>query len=143
MICKVLCSLAHVSIKSSVRENSSDAKKDRLEYVKSYWKVFEIYRFSRSGTQNVLCWPTMVANIFEHFEPPSKKFLATPLLFFCFKLETLLARDIFLISDQNLFVILYPMRCCWNYAISVCIMRLLEVILYQLWRIIAINKVIK
>ena len=41
-------------------------------------KKSEIYRFSRFGTQNFLRRPTMVANIFEDFEPPSKKFLATP-----------------------------------------------------------------
>ena len=33
-------------------EDSSAAKKDRLEYVKSHWKWSEIYRFSRSATQN-------------------------------------------------------------------------------------------
>ena len=49
-------------------------------------------------------------------------------LFFCLKLETLFALDVFLISDRNLFIILYPMGCCWKYAISVCIMKLLEII---------------
>ena len=55
------------------------AKKDRLEYVKSYWKGSEIYCFSRSVTRNFLCRSTMVVDISEDFEPPSKKFLATPL----------------------------------------------------------------
>ena len=45
----------------------------------SHWKKSEIYRFSRFATQSFLRRPTMVANIFEDFEPPSKKFLATPL----------------------------------------------------------------
>ena len=52
-------------------------KKDRLDYVKSHWKESEK---SRSAFQNPLRRSTMVANIFEDFEPPSKKFLATPLL---------------------------------------------------------------
>ena len=56
------------------------AKKDRLEYVKSHWKGSEIYRFSRFVTRNFLCQSTMVADIFEDFEPPCKKFLATPLI---------------------------------------------------------------
>ena len=47
--------------------------------MKSHWKGSEIYRFSRSVTRNFLCRSTMVADIFEDFEPPSKKFLATPL----------------------------------------------------------------
>ena len=55
------------------------AKKDRLEYAKSHWKGFEIYRYSRSVAQNFFCRSTMVADIFEDFEPPSEKFLATPL----------------------------------------------------------------
>ena len=58
------------------QENSSAAKKDRLEYTKSYWKGFEI---SSSGTHSFLRWLTMVADIFKDFEPPCKKFLATPL----------------------------------------------------------------
>ena len=61
------------------RENSSAAKKDRLEYVKSHWKGSNIYRFSRSVTQNFLHLSTMVTDISADFEPPSKKFLATPL----------------------------------------------------------------
>ena len=77
--CKVLCRPARISIKSEGRESSSAAKKDRLEYVKSSWKGSEIYRFSCSAAQNFILQPTMVANIFEEFEPPSKKFLATPL----------------------------------------------------------------
>ena len=45
-----------------------------------YWKELEIYRFSRSATQSFLRWPIMVADNFKDFEPPSKKFLATPLI---------------------------------------------------------------
>ena len=55
------------------------AKKDRLEYVKSHYKGPEIYRFSLSVTGNYFCWSTMVVDIFDDFEQPSKKFLATPL----------------------------------------------------------------
>ena len=54
-------------------------KKDRLQYVKSHWKVSKIYRFSRPTTENFLHQATMVADIFEDFELPPKKFLATPL----------------------------------------------------------------
>ena len=42
---------------SRVKLNSSAAKKDKLEYVKSYWTGSEIYLFSCSETQNVLRWP--------------------------------------------------------------------------------------
>ena len=80
--CKVLCRPARISIKSEGRESSSAAKKDRLEYVKSSWKGSEIYRFSCLATQNFIPRSTMVADIFEEFEPPSKKFLATPLLIY-------------------------------------------------------------
>ena len=48
--------------------------------MKSSWKWFEIYHFSRSATQHFVHKRTMVANIFEEFELPPKKFLATPLL---------------------------------------------------------------
>ena len=61
------------------KENRSAAKKDRLEYVKSHWKVSQIYRFSRRATQIFVRRPTIVADIFDNFEPPSNKFLATPL----------------------------------------------------------------
>ena len=54
-------------------------KKDRLQYVKSHWEGSESYCFSRSATQNFLRRPTVMADIFEDFEPPSIKFLATPL----------------------------------------------------------------
>ena len=80
--CKVLCHPAHISIKSECRESSSVANKDRLEYLKSSWKESEIYRFSCSATQNFIPRSAMVADIFEEFEPPSKKFLATPLLIY-------------------------------------------------------------
>ena len=75
---KVLRRPAHISIKSEGRESSSAAKKHRLEYVKSSWKGYEIYRFSCSATQHFIPRPTMLADIFEEFEPLSKKFLATP-----------------------------------------------------------------
>ena len=41
---------------SRVKLNSSAVKKDRLEYVKPYWKGSEIYRFGCSGTQHFLRW---------------------------------------------------------------------------------------
>ena len=56
--CKVLCCPAYISIKSEARGVSSAVKKDSLEYVKSSWKGFEIYRFSHSLTQNVFPRPT-------------------------------------------------------------------------------------
>ena len=62
------------------KKNSSETKKDTIEYLKSHSKRYEIYRLSGSTTPNFLRWPTMVTDIFENFEPPSKKFLATPLL---------------------------------------------------------------
>ena len=37
-----------------------------------YWKGPEIYRFSRSATQNFLRWPTMVTDTLKDFESPSK-----------------------------------------------------------------------
>ena len=46
--------------------------------MKSQWKESETYRFSRSVSQNPLRRPTMVANIFEDFQPPSKRFLVAP-----------------------------------------------------------------
>ena len=61
------------------KENRSAAKKDRLEYVKSRWKVSQIYRFSRRATQIFVRRPIIVADISDNFEPPSNKFLATPL----------------------------------------------------------------
>ena len=61
------------------REHSSAAKKYRLEYLKSHCKGSEIYHSSRSTTQIFLPQPTVVADIFEDFEPPSKKYLATTL----------------------------------------------------------------
>ena len=51
----------------------------RLKNVKSSWKGFEIYCFSCFPIQNFIPRSTMVADIFEEFEPPSKNFLATPL----------------------------------------------------------------
>ena len=61
------------------RENSSVSKKDVLDYKKSHWKGSKIYQFSHSATQIFLCCPTMVVEISEDFEPPSKKFLAMSL----------------------------------------------------------------
>ena len=60
---------------------SSVTKKDILKYLQSHWKESQFYRFSRSTTQNFLRRSTMLVNIFEDFESPSKKFLATPLVF--------------------------------------------------------------
>ena len=73
ILCKVSSRPAHVSIKIEVRENSSAAKEDKLEYMKCYWKGPKLYRFSRYATQNFLRRPTMVAVIFKDFKPPSKK----------------------------------------------------------------------
>ena len=42
-------------------------------------KEFEIYHFRCSATQNFIRRSTMVADIFEDFDRPSKKFLATSL----------------------------------------------------------------
>ena len=53
---------------------SSAAKKDRLEYVKTSWKGFEIYHFSRFANQNFIRRSTMVTDIFEGFEPPPSKY---------------------------------------------------------------------
>ena len=47
-------------------------KKDTIEYLKSHSKGSEIYRLSYSTVPNFLRQPTMVTNIFEDFEPPSK-----------------------------------------------------------------------
>ena len=77
--CKVLCRPANISLKSEGKERSSADKKDRLVYAKSSWKGSEIYRFSCSASQNFIPLPTMGADILYDFEPPSKKFLATPL----------------------------------------------------------------
>ena len=52
-----------------------------IEHLKSHWKGSDIYRLNFSTTPNFLHRPTMVTNIFEDFEPPSKKFLATSLPF--------------------------------------------------------------
>ena len=65
-LCKVLYHPAYVSIKGKGnKKNSSAATKYRLEYVKSQWKGSEIYPFSSSTSQDFLCWPTMVADIFK------------------------------------------------------------------------------
>ena len=62
------------------KKNSSETKKDTIQYLKSHSKGSEIYRLSCSTNPNFFPRPTMVTNIFEDFEPPSKKFLATPLI---------------------------------------------------------------
>ena len=64
------------------KKNSSETKKDTTEYLKSHSKRSKIYRLSCSTTPNFLLFPTMVTNIFEDFELPSKKFLVTPLIVF-------------------------------------------------------------
>ena len=89
--CKVLCRPVHISIKSESRVSSSVDKKDRLVYVKSSWTGSKIYRFSCSATQNFIPRLTVVADIFDDFEPPSKKFLATPLV--CFQHDVAISRD--------------------------------------------------
>ena len=61
------------------KKNSSETKKDTIEYLKSYSKGSEIYRLSCFTTPNFLRRSTMVTDNFEDFEPPSKKFLATSL----------------------------------------------------------------
>ena len=53
--------------------------------------------FSRAISQNLLGHPTLMANIFEDFEPPSKKFLARPLM--VVQVGTLL-----LSNDKNVFI---------------------------------------
>ena len=62
-----------------MQKDSSETKKDTTEYLKSHSKRSEIYPFSCSTTSNFLCQPTMVIDIFEDFEPPSKKFLGKSL----------------------------------------------------------------
>ena len=66
------------------KKNSSETKKDTIEYLKSHSKGSKIYRLSCSTAPNFLLFPTMVTNIFEDFlkKLPSKKFLATPLIVF-------------------------------------------------------------
>ena len=61
------------------KKNISGTKKVTIEYLKSHSKESEIYRLSCSTIPNFLRRPTMVTDIFEDFEPPSKKFLATPM----------------------------------------------------------------
>ena len=72
--CKVLYRPVHISIKSEGRESSSVDKKDRLVYVKSSSTGSKIYRFSCSATENFIPRPTVVADIFDDFESPSKNF---------------------------------------------------------------------
>ena len=79
------------------------AKKDRLEYKKSHWKGSKIYRFSCFVTRNFLCRSTMVADIFEDLEPPSKKFLATPLSFLTLSGKKATHRQSNTASAKNLF----------------------------------------
>ena len=62
-----------------MQKDSSETKKDTTEYLKSHSKRSEIYPFSCSTTSNFLYQPTMVIDIFEDFEPPSKKFLGKSL----------------------------------------------------------------
>ena len=62
-----------------MQKDSSETKKDTTEYLKSHSKRSEIYPLSCSTTSNFLCQPTMVIDIFEDFEPPSKNFLGKSL----------------------------------------------------------------
>ena len=59
---------------------SGKTKQDMIEYLKAHSKGSDICHLSCSTIPNLLCRPTMVIEILEDFEPPSKKFLATPLL---------------------------------------------------------------
>ena len=72
------CSCLHQELSQGVK--FSAARKDRLEYVESYWKVSKIYSSSLFGNQNIFRRPTMLSEIFKDFELPSKKFLPTPLI---------------------------------------------------------------
>ena len=77
---KALCCPAHISVNVKLGRTVLQLKKTaQIEYMKLYWKGPEIYRFSRSATQNFLRWPAMVTEIFKDFEPPSKKFLTMSL----------------------------------------------------------------
>ena len=67
------------SINYPMQKDSSETKKDTTEYLKSHSKRSEIYPFSYSTTSNFLCQATTVIDIFEDFEPPSKKFLGKSL----------------------------------------------------------------
>ena len=55
------------------QENSSPAKKDRLERAKSYWKRSKIYHFSLCETHNFYRRLTMLADILKDLELSSKK----------------------------------------------------------------------
>ena len=87
------------------QEFSFAAKKDRLVYVKSHWKGSKIYCFSRALMQNFIRRLTMVADIFEGFEPPCKNFLATPLFFSTFKITDKMNNHNF--SVQNVCISIY------------------------------------
>ena len=63
-----------------MQKNISGTKKVTIEYLKSHSKESEIYRLSCSTIPpTFLRRPPMVTDIFEDFEPPSKKFLARPM----------------------------------------------------------------
>ena len=70
----IFCAVSYVAVFSTPKSS----KIERLENVKPYWKGVENGRFRCSIKQAFLCQPSVVADIFEDFEPASKKFLATP-----------------------------------------------------------------
>ena len=63
-----------------MQKNNSETKKDTIQYLKSHSKGSEIYRLRCFTNPNFFPRPAMVTIIFEDFEPPSKKFLATHLI---------------------------------------------------------------
>ena len=116
----MLCRPAHISITIEGRKNSSAAKKDRLEWVKSRWKRSEIYLFSRSLTQNFLHWPNMVTDIFEDFELPSKNFLATPLsLFLRYKKSCKKAIKLGIFLPYSVHIFLGYDSCFWKNSLRI------------------------
>ena len=68
------CAVSSVAALSTPKSS----KIERLENVKPFWKGVETGRFHCSMKQTFLRQPSMVADIFEDFEPAFKKFLATP-----------------------------------------------------------------
>ena len=61
-----------ISLWKKKKKKRSETKKDTREYLKSHSKGTEIYCLSCSTVPNFLRRPTMVTNIVEDFEPPSK-----------------------------------------------------------------------
>ena len=85
------------------KKNSSETKKETIEYLKSHSRGSEIYRLSCFTTPNFLRRLTMVTDIFENFDPPSKKFLAMPLRSVWF-----LFYPYFLLSSFFFFYLYFP-----------------------------------